>query len=219
MLNDPKSFISLIRKNLDNQLNTVVYFDFPYADYTFGNQVIWNVVYEHRSWFSKASLRYLMEQCGFEVLNIGLSWNDEFIYVEAKPDPNYSPVSTSDAEVKKLESIIDKFNAAYSQVLDDSKQKIAQIKAESKRVIGWGAGARGISFFNLFDLKQDVPYIVDINEKRQGKYLPGSGQQIVSPNFIVEYQPDLIIITNPTYAQEIIQHTKEMGVEADFWVL
>ncbi len=73
--------------------------------------------------------------------------------------------------------------------------------------------------FNLFDLKKVVPFIVDINIKRQGKYLPGSGQAIVSPEFVAEYQPDLIIITNPTYAKEITTHVRKLGVDPDFWIL
>ncbi len=148
VLNDPKSFISLIRKNFGDQTDTIFYFDFPYADYTFGERVIWNVVYEHRSWFSKASLRFLMEQCGFEVLDIGLSWNDEYIYVEARPDPKYSPASASAIEVEKLETIIESFSSSFKEIMANNERKIEQISAKNKRVIAWGAGARGVSFFN-----------------------------------------------------------------------
>ena len=71
----------------------------------------------------------------------------------------------------------------------------------------------------LFDLIDIIPFIVDINEKRHQKFLPGSGHEIVAPEFIVEYKPELVVITNPTYAEEIKGQVQALGIAPVFWVL
>ncbi len=116
-------------------------------------------------------------------------------------------------------SVTEAFNFEFEKIKATSAQKINQLKADQKRTIAWGAGARGVSFFNIFDLAEEVPFIIDINEKRQGKFLPGSGQKIVAPDLLTSYDPDLVIITNPTYADEIMAHTRSLGVDPEFWVL
>jgi hypothetical protein len=87
------------------------------------------------------------------------------------------------------------------------------------RAIPWGAGEHGIGFVNILNIQQQMPFIVDINPSRVGKYLPGTGQKVVAPEFMVEYKPDLLIITNPTYKTEIEDHTRKLGVRCDFLVL
>ena len=103
--------------------------------------------------------------------------------------------------------------------MNQCRSRIKRIRQSNQKTIAWGAGARAVTFFNLFDIKEEVPFIIDINDKRHGKYLPGSGQKIVNPEFILEYQPDLLIITNPTYADEIKAQASDLGIHPEFWVL
>ena len=97
--------------------------------------------------------------------------------------------------------------------------QILEIQQKGIKTIAWGAGARAVTFFNLFELLTEVPFIIDINSNRHGKYLPGGGQEIVSPKFMKDYLPDLVIITNPTYAEEIKAHISEMDLTPNYWVL
>ena len=64
-----------------------------------------------------------------------------------------------------------------------------------------------------------MPYIIDINKKRHGKYLPGSVHEIVAPELIINYAPDLVIITNPTYAEEIKNQIKKLRVNKKIWLI
>jgi len=220
LLGNPIGFLQTLRKNLENQPNTILYFEVPNARYTFEEMIIWNVVYEHRSWFTPNSLAYLFEITGFEVLNVMPCWKDEFLGIEARPNLNSANSKLPNlTNLRNFSRTIDRFGAGFLEQLSKSEVEIERIKKEEIKTLAWGAGARGVTFFNLFNLKKVVPYIVDINVKRQGKYLPGSGQKIVKPEFAVEYQPDLIIITNPTYAEEIKEQVCQLGISPEFWVL
>lgn len=220
LLDNQTDFLNLIRRNLDNSPDTIVYIEVPYANYTFEERVIWNVVYEHKAWYTPESFVYQFEKCGFEVLSVAPCWNNEFLGIEVKPrmTPQF-PSYPSSEKIEKLSQTISDFEKDFRKQMDESQLEIEEIKRDCLTVAAWGAGARAVSFFNLFDLLEEVPFIVDINVKRHGKFLPGSGQEIVAPEFLLEYQPDLIIVTNPTYANEIISHARSLGLESEFWVL
>jgi len=212
LLEDQTKFLKMVRDNLNEHPETIVYFEVPNAQYTFEDRILWNVVYEHGAWYTKQSLAYQFRHCGFEVLHVDTCWNDEFLGIEAKPDQNYQ-------RSPQMSKIVDDFKVDVSLQMEDCKKKIVEIIEKETRTIAWGAGARAVTFFNLFDVKEQISQIVDINKKRHGKYLPGSGQKIISPDEVVAINPELIIITNPTYAVEIKEHVHRLGIQPEFWVL
>jgi hypothetical protein len=52
-------------------------------------------------------------------------------------------------------------------------------------------------------VQNEIEYVVDINPHRHGRFIPGTGQQIVAPSFLKDYQPDQVIAMNPVYLREI----------------
>ncbi len=215
LLDKPSEFLKMIRQTIDFNPDVILYVEVPNAVYTFKNKIIWNVVYEHSSWYIKESLNYQFESCGFEVLDIATCWKDEFLGIEVRSLPKVNSPRKSSISLEDLSS----FQNDFEHIKEQSLLKIQQIKEKKIKCIAWGAGARAVSFFNIFDLSKEVNYIVDINSNRHGKYLPGTGQCIVAPEFITSFQPDLVIITNPTYAGEIKKHIYELGLNPRFWVL
>lgn len=60
-----------------------------------------------------------------------------------------------------------------------------------------------------------IPYVVDINARKQGRYIPGTGQQIVAPDVLRSYRPDTILVMNPNYLDEIRVTVGKIGLSAD----
>ncbi len=75
-----------------------------------------------------------------------------------------------------------------------------------------------MSFLNALNCEGVIQYVVEINPHKQGKYIPGTGQKIVPLEFLAEYQPDIVIITNALYEREMKQQARELGVNPDFVV-
>ncbi|MDH3649173.1 MAG: class I SAM-dependent methyltransferase [Saprospiraceae bacterium] len=219
VLSDPIALLQAVRKNLTNSQETILYFEVPNATYTFKDGIIWNVVYEHRSWFTQSSLDYLFRRIGFDVCAINTCWNGEYLGIEAKFSNNTFPKSSAGKQTGQLHHEIQQFTKFFEETKLDFEHKIKRLRQAGGRIIAWGAGARAVTFFNLFDLIDLVPNIVDINVQRQGKFLPGSGQEIVNPEFILSYDPETVIITNPTYEIEIKQQVQNLGLSPDFWIL
>jgi len=46
-------------------------------------------------------------------------------------------------------------------------------------------------------------------------FMAGTGQQIVSPTFLREYRPDVVLVMNPIYRDEIQRDLARLDVSAD----
>ncbi|RMG27018.1 MAG: methyltransferase domain-containing protein [Bacteroidetes bacterium] len=220
LLGDPRAFLEIFYHNLKDKPETILYFEVPYANYTFGEKIIWNIVYEHRSWFTPQSFRYLFESAGFEVLEVAPCWNDEFLGIEARINPAgpQQEVQVSAEEIGQLSKMVGEFARDANKLMQSWQLQLSALQDHQKTVL-WGAGARGVTFLNVFDLKEQVAFAVDINPKRQGEHLAGSGHKVEAPEYLQHYQPELIIISNPTYAHEIQQQARGLGLDAEFMVL
>lgn len=76
----------------------------------------------------------------------------------------------------------------------------------------WGSGSKGVSFLTALDSEGVIEYVVDVNPNKHGYYMAKTGQQIVAPAFLREYQPEMVIIMNPVYREEIVAELQRLGL-------
>jgi SAM-dependent methyltransferase len=64
-----------------------------------------------------------------------------------------------------------------------------------KQVVGYGAAAKGNTFFNYCGITADrIPFVCDLNPAKQGKLLPGSHIPIKTADAIAAAKPDYVLI-------------------------
>jgi hypothetical protein len=78
----------------------------------------------------------------------------------------------------------------------------------------WGGGARCTNFLNLVKGASAIEYVVDINPRKHGTFVAGTGQRIVAPQFLVEYRPAVVVLLNPIYDREVRGVLAKLGVSA-----
>ncbi len=61
-------------------------------------------------------------------------------------------------------------------------------------------------------MQDKIEYAVDINPRKQNKFIPGTGQKNVSPEAMLHYSPDVVIVMNPLYQQEVKSALQTMGL-------
>lgn len=216
-LDDQRVFLKDLRRSMEHIENSVAYFEVPNPSYTFANGIIWNVGYAKHAWFTPVALTYLLNDCGFRVLNAYATHGDEYVALEATVgEPSVEPIPEQRAEVDRIWSAVEKFQQEADTVVATWADKIESLKDGRQRVVAWGAGQRAINFLNRFDLENEVAFVVDINPQRQGMFLPRTGFKVEPPERLVEYHPDIVLITNPTYGAEIRAQTRSLGVDPDF---
>ena len=88
---------------------------------------------------------------------------------------------------------------AFSEQVKRTKWQVLEFlieaKRNGKRIVGYGAAAKGNTLLNYCGIRADfIDYVVDRNPHKQNHYLPGSHIPIQSPDAIRETRPDYVFI-------------------------
>jgi hypothetical protein len=78
----------------------------------------------------------------------------------------------------------------------------------------WGAGAKGATFLNVVPDGDAVGLVIDVNPRKHGKFIPGTGQRIAAPDALRETQPKAVILTNAIYRNEVECALHALGTDA-----
>jgi SAM-dependent methyltransferase len=214
----PLQFLKIIRKTIDNKKDCVVYFEVPNALFNLERSGLWDIIYEHCSYFTSESLANLFLQAGFEPIEIDERYEGQFLTIEARPGhDNSNPKINPQWVVPNIQQLINNFQNVHRQKVDSWQNTLSELANKNERIVLWGAGSKGVTFANTLNISyKHIEHFVDLNPRKLGKFVPGTAQDIVSPDFLKEYSPQTIIIINPIYRNEIQENVKELGLTTNF---
>lgn len=209
----PAELLALVRA-----ANAPLFFEVPNALYTLRDLGIWDVIYEHPSYFTPASLQHIFERSGFSVMRLNEVYGKQFLALEARPEMN--PVFTAPAppQSKSSRKLVATFKQRRIDKVSRWGQKIHHFAESAQKIVLWGAGSKGVTFLNSFAKTLPIEFIVDINPRKQGLFIPRSGQEIISPDALKKYQPDGIILLNPLYEREIRSQVEAMSLTTKIFI-
>ncbi len=206
-------FIRTVRRAIGGNTDATVFFQVPDLMRVLKDLAFWDIYYEHCSYFCAGSLSRVFRDAGFEVLETWTDYDDQYLMITAKPSRGGTQASAIELGAAGIVSgAIEKFLPAQKTLVDDWKQRLTELRQSGKRTVVWGSGSKGVAFLTMLNLNGTIEYVVDINPFRQGKFMAGTGQQIVAPDFLREYKPDVAIVMNPVYQSEIQQDLSRMGL-------
>jgi SAM-dependent methyltransferase len=214
---EAKELLANVRRALAGSPQATVFFEVPNALFTLRDKGIWDIIYPHYSYFSPASLRWLFASCGFEVLALREGFGGQFLGIEASPARTQRACNApAGSELRAVCEAVAEFGINYARQVEQLERTLNSLACAGRRVILWGAGAKGVTFLNKFGRLGHIEYAVDVNPYKHGKFVSGSGQEIVAPDFLKEYRPDAIVITNANYRHEIGRQLREFGLQPEF---
>jgi len=215
-IQNPYDFLSTMRYSIGKRFKTAVFIEVPNVLFILQNLGIWDLIYEHYSYFSPYSLSYLFENCGFKVYDLKETYSAQYLTIEALPVKDAKITKRGhDEGLKNLSQFIAGFSENYNKKIDSWQHKLKKLKEKGERVVIWGGGSKGVNFLNILEIQNFIDYVVDINPRKQGKYISGTGQKIVPPKFLKIYKPDVIIVMNKIYKDEIQQILKMLYLTPD----
>jgi hypothetical protein len=91
--------------------------------------------------------------------------------------------------------------------------------ADGKCVAIWGAGSKGVTFLNTIKGGTRIRHVIDINPRKQGMYVAGTGQQILPPERLIESHIDTLLVMNPLYRDEIQAQVTQIGLSPEIKVV
>ena len=183
-ISNPFQFIKTIAAA--NKNKGKIYIEVPTFEWIMEHNASEDIFYEHCNYFTLATLQML-----FTKSTGGHFFNGQYIYVIA----DLADVKNS-LEVNNISPYTVKF-----------KEKLKQydgLISSLENVAIWGAGAKGSTFLNLLDKRSTkVKCVIDINPKKQHRYVGGTGHYIITPAELTEKGIENIIVMNSNYIDEI----------------
>jgi hypothetical protein len=216
-----RDLITTVREAVGERRDMVVYFEVPNGDFILRERAFWEFHHQHVSYFTKTSLTKLFTECGFEVREIQESFEGQFLGIEvcaAAHDVASNRSARGDGE-RTTGVSCRAFGTAFRARVVNWQDQLKQLRASGQRVFAWGAGAKAVTFLNIVDPAGDgISHIVDVNPRKTGWFVPGSGQQIVEPNALRELDPEVLILMNAIYRDEIGSTVRALGLNTIFLV-
>jgi hypothetical protein len=202
----PTALMSAMRQGVGGRDNTLVFFEVPSIEWIFANEANWALTYEHCSWYSPESMAYLFESQGFDVVRVTEAFDREYIWLEAFPQ--IATISRAKFPANNRLSDISRSAVTFGErFLDKSISLRAQfddVRNKAARFALWGAAGKGVTLLNILNVGPDeMEYVIDINPSKQGGYIPGTGQEIVPLEAMAAFQPEVVMVTNSIYVEEM----------------
>ena len=180
--------------------------------YTLKELGIWDLIYEHCSYFTALSLSRLFVETGLDPINIEKAFGGQYLCIEGRPAaPGRKQNQVAlDLSLTEVEKDVKAFADNYRHMISKWGKILTEIGQSGAKAAVWGAGSKGITFLNVLPGAAAINFVIDINPHKQGLYVPGTGQQVVAPDRIPEIHPDVIIVMNPLYLDEIEKMISEL---------
>ena len=209
-----RSFVRGVYRNLTNE--GIWCLEFPYLLTTLANDNYDQVYHEHVYYYCLKNIIDLCGQEGLKVINV--SYHDMHAgtlrVLIVKKTSQRQPDSTIDSflnleKTLTLEYYL-KWGKRTHEKIEIFKEFIHNLIKEGKTIACFGAAAKGCVFLNTCGIDYNtIQYIIDDTGFKQGKYVPGTGIQVIDRMILRnEDQPDYMLILAHNFRDYIINSLK-----------
>jgi hypothetical protein len=215
-LDQPGDLLRRIRSYVGDAGATALFFEVPNALSTLKSSGVWDIIYEHSSYFTPSSLSHLFHNCGFDVRGLRERYGGQFLTVDALArETSAEPVRCPGSDPQGLAELIQSFGDGYRRIVASWRRRLERMTGGDRRIVLWGAGSKGVMFLNTVSVAGQIAYAVDVNPRKQGAYVTGTGQRIVHPGFLRDYDPDVVLVMNRLYLREIRHELESLNVNPE----
>jgi hypothetical protein len=211
-------FVRRIRQTIGAR-KIPVFFELPEVLRELEEGAFWDIYYEHATYFSPGSLARCFRKAHFDVTHLSVEYANQYIILDAVPTDGPTDGSAFkklalENDMARLRAGVAGFAGVTKHVTDKWTNLCKQAHAKGEKVVVWGASSKGVSFLNTLGLKDEVAAAVDINTYLHGKFIPGTGHEILAPAELVKLRPQHVVVMNPIYMKEIGDQLTQLGVKS-----
>ena len=187
-MKSPWEFLRAIREA--NGGGGLIYIEVPCLDWILEHKAWFDIFYEHVNYFRMVDFRNMFD----DLMDFGWVFGGQYIYIVA------------DLSTLRLDSKNAIVNAKFPSGFGDEAMGLGKLEGEADDAVVWGASSKGVVFSLLEQRRnRNIAFAVDINPVKQGKYLPVTGLEVLSPEDCKKVLPagSVIYVMNSNYLPEI----------------
>ena len=183
---------------------------------------------EHVFLFSALSIQYLFGMHGLELVDLmpqkthGGSMRYVLAHKGAYPvnETVLEIIAKEKAQGLNQLSTFDEFRRKVEKSRSDLVQLLSTLKAEGKRVAGYGATSKSTTILNYCGIGPDlIEFICDTTPIKQGKVTPGMHIPVVPNEVFNTNRPDYAVLFAWNHAEEIMAKEKQFISNGGKWIV
>jgi len=198
--------------------------EFPHLMELVARRQFDTVYHEHFSYFSLHTMRIIFAAHGLRLWDVEqLTTHGGSLRIWAVHDGSQRAETGAVAAMLAMEAHAGMKSATYYQgfqtkadeVKNDCLTFLLEQHRAGRKVVGYGAAAKGNTLLNYAGVKPDLlPYVVDASPYKQGHWLPGSRIPVVNESRLRKDHPDFVLILPWNLRNEIttqLSYIREWG--------
>jgi SAM-dependent methyltransferase len=211
-VHDVSSFLRSLRRTVGDRPESVIFFMIPEITRILNLRAFWDIYHEHFSYWSPGSVARAFRIAGFDPIKVWTDYGDQYVLIAGRPGSGGGEILANEEPPAVLAAKVRRFAQAVAADRARWRQSLEGLRRAGRKTVLWGGGSKAVALLTTLDVREGIEYVVDINPRRSGTFLAGTGQQIVAPEFLAQYRPDVVIVMSPIYLPEIRAQLDSMGV-------
>jgi nucleoside-diphosphate-sugar epimerase/SAM-dependent methyltransferase len=176
-----------------------------------------NIYHEHVNFWSVKSLNTFFNNLGFfinRVEHIDTHGGSIRVYIQsvASPDSTLDDFLDNEKEIG-VDTIgfYKDFSAKIESIKKNVRTNLDLLKKKHSLIAGYGAPAKATTALNYFGINgSDIGYIIEDNELKHDKYIPGVKIPIKSKSYCRANMPELVIVLAWNFFDSIIEQNQDL---------
>jgi SAM-dependent methyltransferase len=217
---DVLDFLRLVRCAIGNRPWVTVFFELPDMERVLVEQAFWDIYYEHCSYFTQGSLARLFRRTGFDVIELWKAYDGQYLMLEARPAAGPTePRLPKEDDLERTRRQVAAFQAGIEAQLAGLREEAEGWCRAGRTLAVWGSGSKAVSYLTTLGLREEIAAVVDINPHKHGRFLAGTGHEIVGPDALPRIRPDVVMVMNAIYVDEIRADLDRRGLAPEIRAL
>jgi len=186
-------------------VEATLYLEVPCIDRALETGRTFDFYYEHNSHFTTASFTRMLSRCGVARLWIGHGYGGEVVsaFVRLAPD------AAQAAHARAALAFRDEARRSDARL----RAQIDALAASGRSIAVWGGTGKAAAFIARAGVDAArFPIVVDSDTDKVGTFVPGTGQEIRSPSWLLDHPVDVVIVPAHWRARDIVREMAAGGL-------
>jgi 2-polyprenyl-3-methyl-5-hydroxy-6-metoxy-1,4-benzoquinol methylase len=216
-------FVEAISMSLDEK--GIWCLEFPYWKTNMQTLQFDQIYHEHVYFYLIEPLKQLFDKFGLEIIKAvkyPIHGGTLRLLISKKGD--WDVCNGVQKIINEEQSIDQKYYKDWGEVIEehisDCKIMLQACKNANNNIIGFGAAAKGCIFLNSAKIDHTIlDVVIDDTDLKQDKFIPGTGIQIKSREYLKNNKVDYILILAHNFKDVIIESLRNDGYTGNFIIL
>jgi 2-polyprenyl-3-methyl-5-hydroxy-6-metoxy-1,4-benzoquinol methylase len=216
-------FVEAISMSLDEK--GIWCLEFPYWKTNMQTLQFDQIYHEHVYFYLVEPLKQLFDKFGLEIIKAvkyPIHGGTLRLLISKKGD--WDVCNGVQKLINEEQSINEQYYKDWGEVIEehisDCKIMLQACKNANNNIIGFGAAAKGCIFLNSAKIDHTIlDVVIDDTDLKQDKFIPGTGIQIKSREYLKNNKVDYILILAHNFKDVIIESLRNDGYTGNFIIL